>query len=84
MVRSGKGDTISCDYSTAQSSYIPQADASLRLQTHGIIHSVAWSDLFVVLKAYPDFKEDFLGKLEIAYNLGQLDEVRVVGIVCHV
>ena len=72
----GKGDVISCDYSTVQSLYIPQANASLRVQTHGEIHSVAWSDLVAVLKAYPSFREDFLTHLELAYNLGTDAEVR--------
>ena len=31
----------------------------------------------MVLKAYPTFKEDFLARLELAYNLGQVDEVSV-------
>lgn len=72
----GKGDVISCDYSTVQSLYIPQANASLRVQTHGEIHSVAWSELITVLKAYPSFREEFITHLELAYNLGTEVEVR--------
>jgi len=70
MLTLGKGDVISCDYSTVQSLYIPQANASLRVQTHGEIHSVAWSELITVLKAYPSFREEFITHLELAYNLG--------------
>ena len=72
----GKGDVISCDYSTVQSLYIPQANASLRVQTHGEIHSVDWSELVAVLKAYPSFREEFISDLELAYNLGTECEVR--------
>ena len=71
----GKGDVISCDYSTIQSVYIPKASASLRVQTHGEIHSVAWSDLAAVLTAYPSFREEFINQLELAYNLGHEEEV---------
>ena len=74
----GKGDVISCDYSTVKSLYIPQANASLRVQTQGEIHSVAWSDLIAVLKAYSSFREDFLNHLELAYNLGTEAEVRSI------
>ena len=74
----GKGDVISCDYSTVKSLYIPQANASLRVQTQGEIHSVAWSDLIAVLKAYSSFREDFLTHLELAYNLGTEAEVRSI------
>lgn len=82
MLTLGKGDVISCDYSTVQSVYIPQANASLRVQTHGEIHSVAWSDLVVVLKAYPSFREEFLTHLELAYNLGtDAEEEEFVDIV---
>ncbi|XP_032219964.2 potassium voltage-gated channel subfamily H member 6 isoform X3 [Nematostella vectensis] len=70
----GKGDTISCDYSSINSSYIPKANASLLIQTHSEIHSITWSDLLIVLKAYPTFQEDFLDHLELAYNLGNIDE----------
>ena len=70
---SGKGDIISCDYSDVQN--IPQANASLRVQTHGEIHSVAWSELVVVLRAYPSFRQEFITHLELAYNLGIVKEV---------
>ncbi|XP_078369353.1 LOW QUALITY PROTEIN: voltage-gated inwardly rectifying potassium channel KCNH6-like [Oculina patagonica] len=70
MLTLGKGDVISCDYSTVQSMYIPKANASLRVQTHCEIHSVAWCELVAVLKAYPSFREEFITHLELAYNLG--------------
>lgn len=70
---SGKGDIISCDHSAVQN--IPQANASLRVQTHGEIHSVAWSELVVVLRAYPSFRQEFITHLELAYNLGIVKEV---------
>ncbi|XP_067042348.1 potassium voltage-gated channel subfamily H member 6-like isoform X3 [Acropora muricata] len=72
MLTLGKGDIISCDYSAVQN--IPQANASLRVQTHGEIHSVAWSELVVVLRAYPTFRQEFITHLELAYNLGIVKE----------
>ena len=72
---SGKGDIISCDYSTVQSTYLPQANSSLRVQTHGEIHSVTWNELIGVLRAYPSFREEFISHLELAYNLGTEAEV---------
>lgn len=74
MVTLGKGDVISCDYSTVQSVYIPKANASLRVQTHCEIHSVAWCELVAVLKAYSSFREEFITHLELAYNLGHEEE----------
>ena len=56
--------------------YIPKANASLRVQTHVEIHSVAWSELVAVLKAYSSFREEFITHLELAYNLGHEIEVR--------
>ncbi|XP_068701371.1 potassium voltage-gated channel subfamily H member 6-like isoform X1 [Montipora foliosa] len=70
MLTLGKGDIISCDYSTVQSTNLPQANSSLRVQTHGEIHSVAWNELIGVLRAYPSFREEFISHLELAYNLG--------------
>ena len=55
--------------------YIPKANASLRVQTHVEIHSVAWSELVAVLKAYSSFREEFITHLELAYNLGHEVEV---------
>lgn len=74
MLTLGKGDVISCDYSTVQSMYIPKANASLRVQTHCEIHSVAWCELVAVLKAYSSFREEFITHLELAYNLGHEEE----------
>jgi len=79
MLTLGKGDVISCDYSTVQSMYIPKANASLRVQTHVEIHSVAWSELVAVLKAYSSFREEFITHLELAYNLGH--EIEEDGVV---
>jgi len=79
----GKGDVISCDYSTVQSMYIPKANASLRVQTHVEIHSVAWSELVAVLKAYSSFREEFITHLELAYNLGHEVEVRKHNANCY-
>lgn len=57
-----------------QSVYIPKANASLRVQTHCEIHSVAWCELVAVLKAYSSFREEFITHLELAYNLGHEEE----------
>jgi hypothetical protein len=45
------------------------------IQSHTEIHYIPWSDLLVVLKAYPKFRGDFLNELELAYNLGETEEV---------
>lgn len=33
--------------------------------------------MLVVLKAYPNFRDSFLDELELAYNLGEPDEVTI-------
>ena len=62
--------------------YIPKANASLRVQTHCEIHSVAWCELVAVLKAYSSFREEFITHLELAYNLGHEEEVGMSEIKC--
>ena len=71
----GRGDTISCDYGSLSHTYLPKANASLLVQSHTEVHRIPWKDLLVVLKAYPKFRDNFLNELELAYNLGDTDEV---------
>ncbi|XP_048589699.1 potassium voltage-gated channel subfamily H member 6 isoform X2 [Nematostella vectensis] len=65
----GKGDVISCDYTSRQSLRTAKANASLLIQTYCQIHVVDWQDLLSVLRVYSKFRESFTNHLKLAYNL---------------
>ena len=53
-----------------------RAASSVLVQIPTDIHSIEWNDLMPILKDYPVFREEFLEKMMLSFQIGDYVRVR--------